>query len=111
MQSVGGTSLLSRSVTATVVSKTYRRTRDNRALSTQAAVPYLRDRVDICHLLDCRWSDGIRAVRDLLFWSKPERVRDESLPQRCRRDRLATRVLCSREFGHAGVESSDSCGK
>jgi hypothetical protein len=33
MQSVGGTCLLSRSVTATVVSKTYRRTRDNRALS------------------------------------------------------------------------------
>jgi hypothetical protein len=36
MQSVGETSLPSRSVTATVVSKTYRRTRDNRALSTQA---------------------------------------------------------------------------
>jgi hypothetical protein len=33
MQSVGGTSLLSRSVTVTVVSKTYRRTRDKRALS------------------------------------------------------------------------------
>jgi hypothetical protein len=33
MQSVAGTCLLSRSVTATVVSKTYRRTRDKRALS------------------------------------------------------------------------------
>jgi hypothetical protein len=36
MQSVRETSLPSRSVTATVVSKTYRRTRDTRALSTQA---------------------------------------------------------------------------
>jgi hypothetical protein len=35
MQSVGETSLPSRSVTAMVMSKTYRRTRDNRALSTQ----------------------------------------------------------------------------
>jgi hypothetical protein len=39
MQSVGKTCLPSRSVTATVMSKTYRRTGDNRALSTQFGAP------------------------------------------------------------------------
>jgi hypothetical protein len=97
VQSVGETSLPSRSVTVTVVSKTYRRTRDNRALSTQAAVPYLADRVDICHLLDCRWSVGIEPSTTCSFGQSLSGC----ATNRCRNDVVVTaslRVFMLREF-------------